>query len=194
MLIFAAVGLRSMIYFVWFAINETAKMTDPDGDTSERTIKGWVFPFIAVAIAVPFFAFYSFGNRDHFNDWRNSTWGLDWYFETDFIAAVKFVDELDDNYQMVLYSGRRSFNDPRRAFLHPDLVGFDGATEHGGSGSIPNDLNNRKTAFVLMGEYIELGDQIEALYPDSRRIEQYADRERDQNNTLWYVVYLVGES
>ena len=193
-LIIAAVGVRSMIYFVWIAINETSKMTDLGGDESEPTIKRWVFPFIAAAIVVPFFAFYSFGNRDHFNDWRNSTWGLDWYFESDFIAAMKFVDELDDNYQMVLYSGRRSFNDQRRTFLYPDLVGFDGATEHGGSGSIPNDLNNRNTAFILMGDYIELGDQIKALYPDSRRIEHYSDRGTDSQNTLLYVAYLVGES
>ena len=192
-LIVVSIGIRTIVIVAWTTISKLLEDTTEGKSGPSRSHERWVLPIVVVAIAAAFFPIYTHHNSQHLNDWRNSTWGLDWYFETDFIAAMKFVDELDDNYQMVLYSGRRSFNDQRRAFLYPDLVGFDGAAEHGGSGSIPNHLDNRQTAFILMGDYIELGDQIKDLYPNSRRIEQYADREKDPHNTLLYVAYLVGE-
>lgn len=190
-LIVAAIGVRSMIYFAWVVITLSAKMLAHNGHESGWINRKWALPLIATAIIVSFFTSYSFSNKQHFDDWRNSEWGLNWYFEADFIDALNFVDGLDGDFQIVLYSGRRSVNDTRRAFLYPDMVGFDGAREHGGDGLISANLVDRNTAFILMGHYIELADDIEALYPDARRVERVSEFENTEEIGFMYVAYLV---
>ena len=190
LLIIASIGVRSFVVAAWVVTSKFLSDTDTS-DANNRVKGGRTFVTIASVIVIPFLVLYVIDSRQHFEDWRNSKGGLDWYFEPEYFGALKMIDELDEDYRVVSFSGRRHSNDHRIEFLFPNLETIEGAAEHGGPGAVTREMADGNTAFILFGDYSRLTEDLEQVFPNQTKIVRYSDDFGRPHRHHWYTAYLV---
>lgn len=191
LLVIASIGVRSLVIGTWVVATKALNDTNSSDLYLNRSTDVWAFVAIAAAIVIPILGLYLIDNRQHFEDWRNSEGGLDWYFEPDYFGALKMIDELDEDYRVVSFSGRRHANDHRIEFLFPNLEMIEGATEHGGPGAITREIVDGNTAFLLFGDYTRLSEELEDLFPNRTKVVRFSDDFGRPHREHWYTAYLV---
>ncbi len=191
LLIVASIGVKSLVIGAWVVTSKVLDDTDTSNLNLNRIKDGRAFLIVASVIVIPFLALYIIDNRQHFEDWQNSKGGLDWYFEPGYFGALKMIDELDEDYRVVSFSGRRHSTDHRIEFLYPNLETIEGATEHGGPGVITREMVDGNTAFILFDDYVRLTEDLESMFPNQTKIVRYSDDFGRPHRHHWYTAYLV---
>ena len=130
--------------------------------------------------------------RNEFNEW--SVGPVHWYFEANLFDALDVVDQAEEDYRVVSFNGRTRSDDERIRFLYPDLETIEGASEHGGEGTIRADMVDGNTAFILFGEYMKLIDDLELSFPSYIRIDRYSDELGAPDRNLLYIAYLIRDT
>ena len=128
-------------------------------------------------------------DRDAFHEW--SVGPVRWYFEAGMFDALKLVDDAEEDYRVALFNPRSRIDDERIRFLYPDLKLVEGAAEHGGEGVIRADFVDGNTAFLLFGDYMEMIDDLETLFPGQIRVDRNSREIGADNDQILYIAYLV---
>ena len=163
-----------------------------------RSILGLKRPFanarrfsitVGAVMILVFSAHVYLADRIEFNKWSGGA--VRWFFEADLFDALKLVDNSGVSYRVVSFNGRTRIADERVGFLYPNLETIEGAAEHGGSGQVHAGLVDGNTAFVLFGNYMELIDELEILFPGQVRVDRYNRELGSPDNNRVYIAYLV---
>lgn len=88
-----------------------------------------------------------------------------WIFAEEFYDASMYIRDLPDDHRVYFMSDRWSFDYEPRQFLAPDARGEDRSEEFG-TFSLDVDRDRGRPAFVLVGEYRPVLDELQEEYPD----------------------------
>lgn len=140
----------------------------------------------AAVLAVAFLALFSAENVRDVGRWQDSE-SVRWFFNHEYVAAVRFLEESGVQEEVRLYSARHIFDSSMRRFLLPDAVGIDGGREHGGDGAIPPAGSiSSDTVFVFMDEYLPLAVALRVDNPSAVMLGEGVEDGR-----LVFVAFLV---
>ena len=140
----------------------------------------------AVALPLLFVALFAEQNLRELGSWRDSD-SVRWFFSHEYRQALLMLQETDSVTHVRLYSARHSFDSSMRRFLLPGASGSDGSRELGADGELPGRGEIPEgTVFVLMDEYLPLGEKLEREYPGAAKLA-----EATEDGTTRFVVYQV---
>lgn len=121
----------------------------------------------AAIIAVAFLALFAVQNISEVDRWSDSE-PVRWFFNHDYVAAMRFLDEAGVDREVRLYSARNVFDSSMRRFLLPGAMGTDAGREHGGDGLVPPAGSvSRDTVFVFLDDYLPLAAELRSEYPNA---------------------------
>ena len=140
----------------------------------------------AAALAIAFLALFSAQNLREVDRWGNND-SVRWFFNYEYIRAMRFLDEADVRQEIRLYSARHTFDSSMRRFLLPHVAGADGSGGFGEERKIPPiDEISGDTVFVFFDDFLPLAEDLEAQFPGSVKLGQVIE-----NGTTLFTVYLV---
>ena len=140
----------------------------------------------AAALAIAFLALFSAQNLREVDRWGNND-SVRWFFNYEYIRAMRFLDEADVRQEIRLYSARHTFDSSMRRFLLPRVAGADGSGGFGEERGIPPiDEISGDTVFVFFDDFLPLAEDLEAQFPGSVKLGQVIE-----NGTTLFTVYLV---
>lgn len=140
----------------------------------------------SAAVIIIFLTLFCATSASDFRSWASSE-DLRWYFYHDSIKAFKFIESLDDRYEVRYFSNRIQMNGREQRYFSPGITGLNASPHVGGDGTLLSaGPVTRDTAFILLDDYLHLAMKIENTWPDSRRFSESTD-----NGDLVYIAYLI---
>ncbi len=172
LLVFVSVGFN---VFVQLLIAGALRLLDV-GSTDKHGNRRYAIAAGTALIAL--FSVYAFSLDDgRFDEWSEG--GVRWYFEEEYVAALRFLQRQDPDHQIRFYSMRRSHDSAAERFIVPDRIWIDGSSEFGGDGTVYSaGPVTQPTIYMLLDGYEDLIDDLRAAFPDGREHVGYDDRGR----------------
>ncbi len=191
-LIIASIGMRSLIIAALVAI----KFYIADLNQTTRSSKLYAHPHLSILatgiILISFMTFYLHTNLQHYDQYKYSEGGSDWYFDADLYDAMKLADDLGVN-RVVSFSQRR-VPDQRTELLFPDISVIDAANQDDDPQPVAAELVDGDTAFLFYPGYEDRLEEVEAIFPGHSRIDRYnTDANYRPEKVFWYSAYIVRE-
>ena len=153
--------------------------------------KQYAITSIAIVLVALLVSFFASNERDRYNDWEYGQETL-YYFRTDFISSIRFLNNFESPPDIRFYSARHTWNDNGiRSFLAPDLDGIDGKEELVSGGDAPTYGGpiERATVYILMDDYFSLLNQIIETHPGGEVQEHFLPEPKDKSTT--FVSYMI---
>ncbi len=141
---------------------------------------------IAAGAMLCFVLLFSALSLNHFYGWPKTPEAR-WFFAENIAGAARFLDSLDDNYEVRFYSSDIALDNEIVQWLAPGRHGHNGSAQFGGDGAITSGGPIAgDTAFLLLDEYLPLASDLQSAYPDGEQI-----RMTDAAGNLLYIAHLV---
>lgn len=131
-----------------------------------KLFKNSIFSFL---ILIPLFVFVPFYNIDYYFKKFPNTQETKWIFAYELTQAIDYLKTIDPQTVVYFYSKRWPWNYETRRFLLPSMKGEDRSREFG---EFTIEKRNKKVAYLLMSDYLDLLKEIKEKYPNGKLHEQ----------------------
>ncbi len=173
-------GVLSLVINRWFSLGGRSSFKFPG------IKKRWLGYFLAAFATLIFISSFAVQNLSAFNEWTRGQ-ETKFQFDPEIAEAARFMGALDGGYAVHFYSVRWSVDYETVRWFASSVQGIDGSREFGGDGTIfSSGVVEEPTAFMLLGGYRNLIDDLKATYPDGR---EYL--ETDSDGRPLFIAYTI---